>query len=70
MEDLIEALKIFAKYQRPNTYYPTCCSHDVLLIAEVKKDQVSPGDLQTLKDLSFSWDTQYNCFRSFRFGSA
>lgn len=70
MEDLIEALKIFAKYQPPNTYNPTHCEHDVLCVVGVRKDQVFPEDLSRLKALSFTWDTEFDSFSSYRFGSA
>lgn len=68
MEDLIEALKIFMKYA--NSEWPTNCSHDVLAIMDVAKDQVSEDDRKRLDELSFRWSDEHDCYISFRFGSA
>jgi hypothetical protein len=32
MKDLIEALGILLRYQKADTYAPTHCEHDVLLV--------------------------------------
>ena len=68
MKDLIEALTVFLKYK--NEEWPTHCEHDVMMIAEVKKQEVSDEDLERLEELGFNWDPDEDCFMSFRFGSA
>lgn len=68
MEDLIKALQIFLKYN--NAKWPTHCEHDVLMIMGVEKDEVSNEDTEELKSLGFSWNEEYDCFASYRFGSA
>lgn len=70
MKDLIEALTIFAKYQKEDTYSPTHCEHDVLMIAGVEEDQPSAEDRTRLDELGFIWSDEYDCWISFRFGSA
>ena len=66
MNDLIEALKIFAKYGDP--YSPTHCEHDELMVM-IDPADVSPEDLARLDDLGFE-PNEYETFSSFRFGSA
>ena len=70
MKDLIEALNIFLKYQKAE-YSPTHCEHDVLLIMGVTKD-VDADDAKRLEELGFIWldGSEYDCWGSFRFGSA
>lgn len=69
MKDLIEALTIFAKYQ--NRYAPTHCEHDVMLVVGIAEDVVTPEDRKRLEDLGFFWSAEeYECWASFRFGSA
>lgn len=68
MKRLIEALTIFLKYANPS--YPTHCEHDVLCIMGVGKDQVSDEDKEKLDELSFFWSDEYDCWASFRYGSA
>jgi hypothetical protein len=56
MQDLVEALQIFLKYQS---------------IAGISKDEVSEEDQERLKCLSFEWGNTGSgdwCFRSERFG--
>lgn len=67
MEDLIKALQIFLKYK--NERNPTHCEHDILMVVGISKEQVSKEDIDELEKLSFSWDSEYDCWRSFRFGS-
>lgn len=67
MNDLIEALQIFAKYT--NDKYPTACEHDVLYVL-VDPSLVSVEDTSKLETLGFSADTAEECFHSFRYGSA
>jgi len=69
MEDLIKALQIFLKYN--NTHYPTCCVHDMLLIdGSIQLEDVSEEDKKELDDLGFFFSDEFDCFGSFRFGSA
>jgi len=69
MNDLIEALSIFAKYK--NTYAPTHCEHDVLYIMKVTKEEVSAEDQARLDQLGFFWgEGPEGCWQSFRYGSA
>ncbi len=69
MKDLIEALTIFLKYR--NAMSPTHCEHDVLLIMEVTKDEVSLEDATRLGELGFFWsESTGGCWKSFRYGSA
>lgn len=69
MDDLIEALILFAKYDQP--MYPTHCEHDTLYVC-IDPDLVSEEDKAKLDELGFirgeEWDEP--CFMSFRFGSA
>ena len=68
MEQLIEALQIFMKYK--NVKWPTNCTHDVLAIMEISKDEVSEEDIKRLDELHFFWSDEYDSFISFHFGSA
>lgn len=69
MKDLIEALTIFMKYK--NIYAPTHCNHDVLMIAEISKEEVSEADQVLLGDLGFHWsENEGGAWISYRFGSA
>lgn len=65
MDDLIEALQILAKYDKPK--WPTHCEHDVLHVA-VDPDLVSEEDKKKLDELSF-FEDEFGGFSSFRFGS-
>lgn len=67
MNDLIEALTIFAKYQKP-TKWPTHCEHDTLYIMGVEEDAPSEEERLRLDELGFIWSD--DCWISFRFGSA
>ncbi len=68
MENLIKALQIFLKYK--NVDNPTNCSHDVLCIMDISQEEVSAEDIKTLDELGFFWSEEYECFASFRYGSA
>lgn len=69
MDQLIEALTIFRKYQ--NLRNPTNCSHDVLAIMGITKEEVSPEDQARLDELGFFWsEDEDGYWMSFRFGSA
>lgn len=66
MKDLIEALQIFLKYGNP--YSPTHCEHDILMIS--MHVAVDPADVARLDELGFFYSSEYDCWVSFRFGSA
>jgi hypothetical protein len=68
MEKLIQALQIFLKYK--NVKWPTHCEHDILLITEITEDEVSGEDQAQVKELGFHWNTEYDCWASYRYGSA
>ena len=71
MDDLIEALQIFKKYQdKIHKKYPTHCEHDVLSIMGVNIEDVSDNDIKRVDELGFEWSDEDDCFISFRFGSA
>ncbi len=67
MDDLIEALQIMSKYDKPA--YPTHCEHDELFVF-VDPSLVTPEDLGKLRKLGFFADEGEQCFKSYRFGSA
>jgi hypothetical protein len=67
MEKLIEALQIFLKYNPSK--YPTHCEHDVLRVS-VKPEKVSAKDKKKLNELGFFVDKEFECFKSFKYGSA
>jgi hypothetical protein len=68
MDDLIQALNIFRKYNTDKKY-PTGCEHDVLYVY-VDPAGVSDEDIKELDKLGFNIDDDIGCFSSFRFGSA
>lgn len=68
MKDLIEALTIFLKYK--NAYAPTHCEHDILYVVGITKEEVSEEDVAQLDKLGFIWTDSYDCWISYRFGSA
>lgn len=68
MDKLIQALEIFKKYK--NLDYPTHCEHDVLLVVGIEHSEISGEDILILEDLGFRWMQEYDCFGSFRYGSA
>jgi hypothetical protein len=68
MDELIQALEIFKKYK--NLDYPTICEHDVLLIVGVEQSEVTENDILTLENLGFKWMQEYDCFGSYKYGSA
>ena len=67
MNDLIEALTIFAKYTSDN--HPTCCEHDILYVL-VDPAQVTTEDRERLGVLGFRAQESDRNFYSNRFGSA
>lgn len=67
MENLIEALRIFVKYDNPK--YPTHCEHDVLYIL-ISPTKIKDDDIKILCILGFEADLEEDCFFSFKYGSA
>lgn len=67
VDDLIEALTIFKKYQKP-TQWPTGCLHDELYINGVRRRDVSLEDRKRLRKLGFLWNKEERYYYSFRFG--
>lgn len=67
MNDLIEALTIFAKYTSDK--HPTCCEHDILYVL-VDPAEVTTEDRVRLEALSFRAQKRDHNFYSNRFGSA
>jgi len=69
MKDLIEALQILLKYADDN-YTPTHCEHDVFYVyCGIDVKTVNKEDILKLAELSFVWDSEFDCFYSYRFGS-
>lgn len=70
MKDLIEALNIFLKHaEEENEHSPTHCEHDVFMVVGITKD-LPEDDVNRLKELGFSWSSEYDCWASYRYGSA
>lgn len=67
MNDLLEALTIFAKYT--STRRPTCCEHDILYVL-VDPADVTVEDRERLAQLGFEAQEHDKNFTSYRFGSA
>lgn len=68
MDKLIEALQIFLKYQ--NNRWPTHCEHDIMMISDITKEEISEEDSIKLKELDFHWNEEYDCWTSYHYGSA
>ena len=68
MEKLIKALQIFLKYK--NETYPTHCEHDIMIIMNITKEEVSSEDILELEELGFGYDDSEDHFYSYRYGSA
>jgi hypothetical protein len=67
MEDLIKALQIFLKYR--NETWPTHCEHDIFLVLDITKEEVSEEDSKALHALGFFWSKEHDSWASFRYGS-
>lgn len=67
MDDLIEALIIFKKHVG-DTRWPTNCEHDVFMV--LCPWGIPEADAKRLEELSFSWSSEFDCWVSYRFGSA
>lgn len=68
MDKLIQALQIFMKYK--NEAHPTHCEHDIMMVVDISKEEVSNEDKTKLDELGFHWNKEYDCWASYRFGSA
>lgn len=70
IEQLIEAMQIFAKYVGDK--YPTACEHDELMVC-VEPSKVSEADRARLAELGFNPNDEKledaDHFYSYRFGS-
>ena len=68
MKELIEALNILLKYG--NSYYPTTCGRDVLMICDIDPDKVSQEDVEKLYSLGFFISEEYGepMFKSYKYG--
>jgi len=67
MEDLIKALQILMKYK--NEHFPTWCGHETFVVVGIEENEVSEEDKIELKKLSFTYNSEYEGFSSYRFGS-
>lgn len=68
MSKLIEALNIFLKYRDRD--YPTHCEHGVLMVVGISREEISKEDKKQLEELGFFWSTDYDCWGSYKYGSA
>lgn len=68
MEKLIQALQIFVKYK--NLTHPTHCEHDIFMVVGITEEEVMEEDKTKLGELGFIWNPEYDCWSSFRYGSA
>ena len=69
MDELIEALQIFAKYD--SQQWPTHCEHDILyIVGDYHPDKMNVEDVQRLEEIGFDWDEDDEGFFSFKYGSA
>lgn len=68
MEKLIEALQIFLKYK--NETFPTHCEHDILMVVGITEEEISDEDTLKLNELKFFWNSEYDGWTSYRYGSA
>ena len=67
LDKLIAGLTILRKYGNPD--YPTCCQHDVLIVA-IDPEQVNAEDTTRLEELGFIPSEEFDdSFISFEFGS-
>jgi hypothetical protein len=65
MNDLIEALQIFNKYGGKSH-----CLMELLTIQDVEENEVTEDEKARLIGLGFHWNFEYDCWASYRFGSA
>ena len=65
MDELIEALKLLSKYEKP--FYPTSCDDGVLYVW-VSPDPFAFEELIQLSKLTFRVDDRRKCFSSRHFG--
>lgn len=67
MEELIEALQIFLKYQ--NKTYPINCAHDIFMVVGITEEEVYQEDKDRLSKIGFRWNSEYQSWSSYRYGS-
>lgn len=69
MDQLIEALQIFLKYDKPA--FPIQCEHDQLYICgNYDPEKMEDADVKKLDELGFFWSDSDDLFISFKYGSA
>jgi DNA-binding protein YbaB len=66
-ENFIKALTIFMKYG--NKTYPTHCEHDVMRV-NYDPEEISEEDKEQLGELGFFPDEEFDCFKTYGYGSA
>lgn len=66
MDDLIKALQILAKYEKPE--YPLQCEHDILYVM-IDPESVPMDDVIELQALGFEPDFEEGHFYSHHYGS-
>jgi len=69
LENLIEALTIFVKYDTERPFAPTHCEHDRIWVHAAKQKDIPQEDADRLEELGFFWDDNIGCWSSFKFGS-
>ena len=70
LQDLIEALTIFAKYDKTGTHKPIYNYGDTLMVAIEPAEGYDDADKDRLQELEFYYDDGEGCWYSHRFGSA
>lgn len=69
MEDFMKAMAIFQKYMKEEVYAPFNCSHDEMhFYGGFDPSDVSEEDITELDRLGW-FESEYEGFMSFRFGS-
>ncbi len=69
VDQLIQALTIFKKYLGDESH-PTHCEHDIMMIMVHSEKEISEEDRKALDELGFHFSQEYDCWTSYRFGSA
>lgn len=70
LQDLIEALAIFAKYDKTGTHRPLYNYGDTLMVAIEPAEGYDDADIERLHELGFDFCDVEKCWYSHRFGSA
>lgn len=67
MDELIKALQLMRT--RANPASPFHCEHDVLTVCDVDPTLFTPEEIAQLDEWGF-FIGEYDCFQSFKYGSA